>query len=1511
MSLRLKLTILFIVVAVIPSFFIGAITFHNYRNSLEAAHLSELQKIVAFKADKIETYFAGLRSAIELARSLYVIKKNLPALDRFSSEPDSAAFLEAKAMVDGPAQQMQAAFALLDVMVVNPRGKTIYSSNPGHYPADFLQSLPDAGQRAFEEGKDKVYISDIFLNKTEGNRPGMLVAAPVFDFDGTFIGLIVLKVDLEPVYKLIRDTAGMGETGETLLGKRIGNEAVFLNPLRHDPDAALKRKVFLEQEFGGPIQKAVQGLTGAGEMVDYRGRRVVAAWKHLPSLDWGVVAKIDSREALADVENLKLLAMFILVIGSVLSGIMAFYIARSISGPVKKLARGAEIVGSGNLDYKVALDLDDEIGQLSRAFDKMTSDLKAITASRDELDREIGARKRLEEGLKESQAALEGRVRARTAELATERQRFFSVLEALPVYVVLLDKDYRMPFANRFFRERFGESHGRRCYEYLFNRSGACENCESYKAMKTNAPHHWEWLGPDGRNYDIFDYPFTDTDGSMLILEMGIDISERKKAEEALKKSYELLELRVQERTKALRESEEDLTRAQAVALTGSWRLDVHKNELLWSRETYRIFGIAPGTPLTYERFLEAVFPEDREHVDKKWKEAFAGGKYDIEHRIIADGMVKWVREKAELEFDDKGSLLSGFGTAQDITQIKSTEETLRQTKDYLEKIFNYANAPIICWDTEFRITRFNHAFEHLSGFKADEVLGKHLSILFPRDTRDESLARIEKTLSGEYWQTVEIPILRKDGRVRIALWNSANIYAEDGKTLVATIAQGQDITERKLIEQELRFTQFSVDRAAEAIFWIKPDAGVYYVNDQASRALGYSRQELLNMTVLDIDQNFSREAWQKHWEEVKKYGSFTLESVHRAKDGTTFPVEVTVNYLKMGEREYNCAFVRDISERKSSEEALRRAHAELEERVALRTGELRNLNEQLNQEIIERKEVEHHIYARNVLLKLLNKTASRAGYLESVVKLISGWSGCRCVGIRLKNSEGRIPYEAFRGFSREFWESESPLSLEKDQCICIRAFQGRFLPVESQALTAFGSFRSENTLDFAVSFPEEDKPKFRGRCIKEGFKSVAIIPVRYMDETIGAIHLADEREGKVSLKLITSLESLAPLVGEGIYRFNLSDAARKNAELLERVFSSTNLLIAYLDSGFNFIRVNQEYAALDGKAPDFFVGRNLFSLYPDEENQAIFTEVIRSGEPYVAFARPLGYKHDAGHKATYWDWSLQPVKDSDGNVSGIILLLVDVTRRKAAEEELLRTQAQLIESKRLSDIGTLAATVAHELRNPLAAIHMAAYNIKRKAQDPMFEKHLHTIEKKINESEQIISNLLFYSRIKAPRLEKTRISEIIDECTGLVEGRHPERKITLSRRLGALKQVVLEGDPLQLKEVFSNILNNAYEAIPAESGRIEIHAVRDKHSISVRVQDNGMGIDKEHLERIFDPFFTTKAKGTGLGLTVCKQILNLHGGTLGIESEKGKGTTVTVNLPLKKAGNEKKHTRS
>lgn len=275
---------------------------------------------------------------------------------------------------------------------------------------------------------------------------------------------------------------------------------------------------------------------------------------------------------------------------------------------------------------------------------------------------------------------------------------------------------------------------------------------------------------------------------------------------------------------------------------------------------------------------------------------------------------------------------------------------------------------------------------------------------------------------------------------------------------------------------------------------------------------------------------------------------------------------------------------------------------------------------------------------------------------------------------------------------------------------------------------------------------------------------------------------------------------------------------------------------------------------------------------------------------------------------------------DYEGD-KAILGIVTDITRLKEAEmvlkrdketferlvnektQELLRIQKKLSDARRLSDIGMLATTVAHELRNPLAVIETAAYNIRFKTQDASLDRHLKKIEKQIAESNQIINNLLFYSRIKTPCFEPMDIRHTLDECIGDVLERVKDKGISIRKQWDIPGTYCIEADPLQIKEVFNNILNNACDAMKDRRGTIDVGIRHEGNGfVSIYVKDSGSGISEENLKMVYEPFFSTKSKGTGLGLTVCFQIVNLHDGGIHMESIKDKGTTVTVTLPIQHA---------
>jgi PAS domain S-box-containing protein len=271
------------------------------------------------------------------------------------------------------------------------------------------------------------------------------------------------------------------------------------------------------------------------------------------------------------------------------------------------------------------------------------------------------------------------------------------------------------------------------------------------------------------------------------------DITERKRIEQAL------------------RNSQADLNRAQSVGQIGSWRLDSRRNELRWSDETYRIHGIPKGLPLTYEVFLTTVHPDDRAYVDRMWKACLQGEPYDIEHRLVVDGKVKWVREKAELEFDEHGQLLGGFGITQDITDIKLAEQALRESEARFQLATEIGRSGTWDWDLSSGEIIWSRGHYEILGYRVGEVMPSFQAWtdrVHPED-RPGIEAVLQRTMAGHQGHAghqdyvIEFRVVWPDGSVH---WMSAHgryEYTENG-TCRRMIGVTADVTSLKQAELAL-----------------------------------------------------------------------------------------------------------------------------------------------------------------------------------------------------------------------------------------------------------------------------------------------------------------------------------------------------------------------------------------------------------------------------------------------------------------------------------------------------------------------------------------------------------------------------------------------------------------------------------------------------------------------------------------------------------------------------------
>ncbi|MGA2171810.1 MAG: PAS domain S-box protein [Sedimentisphaerales bacterium] len=441
---------------------------------------------------------------------------------------------------------------------------------------------------------------------------------------------------------------------------------------------------------------------------------------------------------------------------------------------------------------------------------------------------------------------------------------------------------------------------------------------------------------------------------------------------------------KAEEQARQLRESQQDLNRAQAVAHTGSWRLDVQRNELTWSEEVYRMFGVPKGTPLTYESFLDFIYPDDREDVDNKWKVAMAGEKYDLEHRIVVEGQIKWVRERAELELDKDGSVLGGFGTVTDITQRKQMMDALRQAHDELEIRVKERTA-----DLDETVTELQHQVqqriaaeetvkvEHKRFEGVLEMMPAYAVLLTP----DYHVAYANRTFREwfgddngrkcyeflfnrkEPCEICETYTVLKTNKPQHWEWTGPNgrnydIYDypftdTDGSPLIMEI--GVDVTAHKQAQTALRsaslYSRGLLEASLDPLVTISPEGKITDVNKATELVTGLSRERLIGSDFSNYftEPDKARDSYKKVLSEglVMDY-PLTI----RHTDGRTTDVlyNATVYKNEAGQIQGVFAAARDITEKKAAEAELEEYRLHLEDLVKQRTEELARSNKDLEQ---------------------------------------------------------------------------------------------------------------------------------------------------------------------------------------------------------------------------------------------------------------------------------------------------------------------------------------------------------------------------------------------------------------------------------------------------------------------------------------------------------------------------------------------------------------------------------
>jgi PAS domain S-box-containing protein len=548
---------------------------------------------------------------------------------------------------------------------------------------------------------------------------------------------------------------------------------------------------------------------------------------------------------------------------------------------------------------------------------------------------------------------------------AAEEIRFQAgLLEAVDQAVIATDTDGIITYWNRFAEGLYGWSAPEVSGRNMLDVTRAHGAPRAAAEMRARWQHGARWTGEclvqhrDGRTFPVLvtDSPIANSQDVLIgVVRISLDITDRKRAEEALEHRVvertrqltavnEALRKEIIERQRAEEEREQLLTReqaarAEAVAaqhrfrdLVNSiegivWEADAQTFQFLFvSQQAERILGYPVERWLSEPTFWkDHLHPDDRAWAVELCMAATAEQRdREFEYRMLAaDGRSVWLRDLMTVVVDgDRATKLRGVML--DITARKRAEEALREQANLL----NLTHDTVFVRDMTDVITYWNRGAEELYGWTSEGAIGQ-VSHRLTQTIFPAPLEEINAALLGTGRWEGELTHTKRDG-TPVVVASRWSLQRDDHGRPAAILETNHDITEWKRAQEALTLFRSLIDHTNDTIEVIAPETGCFLdVNEQACRAHGYTREEYLALTVSEIDPLIGARPWEETMEEVRRAGSLIIESQHRRKDGSVFPVEVNANYIRL-DREYHVAVVRDTTERKRAEEALRQTQAEL-----------------------------------------------------------------------------------------------------------------------------------------------------------------------------------------------------------------------------------------------------------------------------------------------------------------------------------------------------------------------------------------------------------------------------------------------------------------------------------------------------------------------------------------------------------------------------------------------------
>ncbi len=614
----------------------------------------------------------------------------------------------------------------------------------------------------------------------------------------------------------------------------------------------------------------------------------------------------------------------------------------------------------------------------------------------------------------------------------SERLLLKTLIRSIPQLVWLKDPDGVYLACNREFERFFGHPEeailGRSDYAFMTRELADFFRGHDQLAVAEGKPtvnEEWVTYAEDGRRVllSTTKTPVFDAGGSLIgVLGIAFDITQSRAQEDAL------------------RQSEAMLDRAQAVAHIGSWVLDIASGQLDWSQETYRIFDVDVTQGMTLEAFVGQVHPEDRDTLKGAWTRALDGGDYDIEHRIVVAGEVRWVHERAIFERDADGVAVKAIGTVQDVTERRLLLNALDESSLFLRESQAIARvggwkvnpeAGYLMWTDEvYRLV------EHPPGQPIDLETG--LSYYAPEDL-PAIRALFDSAWSNNESFVRECRLISRTGR---SFWGElrciGRVSHPEGDYLAGTF---QDISERKaaevVLEEERRMRETLMESIPGVFYAIDAGGSLTFWNSNFEQVSGRSADEMRSLNVLELFEGDDKGVIAERMAEVFEYGASVAEADLVAKDGTRTPYFFTGALVTVGGVPLLVGTGINVSARRKAEEALRQLNAELELRIVERTAELRDANEKLLNTQFAMEEV-------GIGIAWVDFDTGRFSYANQHAAAMLGYEVDEYLRLSVWDIDPHFPAAAYQDICNEL-RNKGHLQFESEQ----RTRDGRLIPVE------------------------------------------------------------------------------------------------------------------------------------------------------------------------------------------------------------------------------------------------------------------------------------------------------------------------------------------------------------------------------------------------------------------------------------------------------------------------------